>query len=69
VQSKIRLDDANEQVIRKRLATYEAETKPVLEYYTGMVTDIDALQPPVKVLQDILVEIWSMHDTVLAFTA
>ena len=64
-----RLDDANEQVIRKRLATYEEETKPVLEYYTGLVTDIDALQPPVKVLQDILVVIWSMHDSVLAFTA
>jgi hypothetical protein len=30
---------------------------------------IDALQPPVKILQDILAVIWSMHDTVLAFTA
>jgi adenylate kinase len=64
-----RLDDASEQVIRKRLATYEAQTKPVLEYYTGTVTEIDALQPPVKVLQDILAVIWSMHDTVLPFTA
>jgi len=64
-----RLDDANEQVIRKRLATYEAQTRPVLEYYTGAVTEIDALQPPVKVLQDILAVIWSMHETVLPFTA
>src|ERR1700757_4386193 len=37
-----RLDDANEDVIRKRLATYEAETKPVLAYYAGQVTVIDA---------------------------
>ena len=28
-----RLDDANEQVIQRRLATYETESKPVLEYY------------------------------------
>ena len=28
-----RLDDANEEVIKRRLATYEAESKPVLEYY------------------------------------
>jgi len=64
-----RLDDANEEVIRKRLATYEAETKPVLEYYTGLVTDVDALQPPVKVLQDIVSVVWTMHDRVMSFTA
>ena len=64
-----RLDDANEDVIRKRLATYEEETKPVLEFYTGRVTAIDALQPPVKVLQDILGVIWSTHDAVMAFNA
>ena len=28
-----RLDDANEEVIIRRLATYEAESKPVLEHY------------------------------------
>src|SRR5580700_6761559 len=64
-----RLDDANEDVIRKRLATYEEETKPVLNFYSGLVTDIDALQPPVKVLQDILGVIWSTHDAVMAFNA
>jgi adenylate kinase len=64
-----RLDDANEDVIRKRLATYEEETKPVLDFYSGFVTVIDALQPPVKVLQDILGVIWSTHDAVMAFNA
>ena len=64
-----RLDDANEEVIRERLATYEEETKPVLEFYSGLVTQIDALQPPVKVLQDVLGVIWSTHDAVMAFNA
>jgi adenylate kinase len=54
-----RLDDANEEVIRKRLLTYEEETKPVLNFYTGLVTTVDALQPPVKVLQDIISAIWN----------
>ena len=50
-----RFDDANEETIRRRLETYDAESKPVLEHYGAkMVHDIDATQPPVKVLQDIL---------------
>jgi adenylate kinase len=64
-----RLDDANEEVIRKRLATYVEETKPVLDFYSGLVTVIDALQPPVKVLQDILQVIWSTRDAVKTFNA
>ena len=28
-----RFDDANEETIRRRLATYEAESKPVIDYY------------------------------------
>jgi adenylate kinase len=50
-----RFDDANEETIRKRLATYDEESKPVLEFYgPELVNNIDATQPPVKVLQDIL---------------
>jgi len=64
-----RLDDANEEVIRKRLATFEAETKPVLNFYSGLVTVVDALQPPVKVLQDILTVIWNTRDGVMSFNA
>lgn len=50
-----RLDDANLEVIRKRLDTYELETKPVLEYYgPKLVHTIDATQPPIDVLRKIL---------------
>jgi adenylate kinase len=42
-------------VINQRIATYEAETKPILEYYsTSTITDIDATQQPVKVLSEII---------------
>lgn len=50
-----RFDDANETVIQQRFATYEAETKPILEYYAGdRIIDIDASEPPAKVLYNII---------------
>lgn len=50
-----RLDDANESVIRSRLETYDAESKPVLDYYgPDLVQTIDATQTPAKVLLEIL---------------
>ena len=50
-----RLDDANESVIRSRLDTYDAESKPVLDYYgPDLVQTIDATQAPAKVLLEIL---------------
>jgi adenylate kinase len=50
-----RLDDANLDVIRARLKTYEKETKPLLNFYgRKIVHRIDADQTPVKVLSDIL---------------
>jgi len=50
-----RLDDANEEVIKRRLATYEDESKPVLGYYGNeRITCIDATQPPAKVLLHVL---------------
>jgi adenylate kinase len=50
-----RLDDANEEVIKRRLDTYEAESKPVLSYYgQDRITCIDATEPPAKVLFHIL---------------
>ena len=50
-----RFDDANEAVIQQRFATYEAETKPILDYYAGdRIMPIDASQAPAKVLYDIL---------------
>lgn len=53
-----RLDDANEEVIRRRLDTYEKESLPLLDYYGPELTvEIDATEPPVVVLQTILTHI------------
>jgi len=50
-----RLDDANLDVIRQRLKTYERESKPVLDYYgKTLLHRINADQSPAKVLFDIL---------------
>ena len=50
-----RLDDANEEVIQRRLDIYEKESRPVLSFYSKeLITVVDAIQPPVKVLLDIL---------------
>jgi adenylate kinase len=50
-----RLDDANEEVIKRRLALYETESKPVLGYYgPERITCVDATEPPAKVLFHIL---------------
>ena len=50
-----RLDDANEDTIRKRLEIYDQESKPVIDYYPAKVrTDVDALQSPIEVAHDIL---------------
>ena len=50
-----RLDDANEEVIKRRLALYEQESKPVLQYYSkDRIKCIDASEPPAKVLMHIL---------------
>jgi adenylate kinase len=50
-----RLDDANLDVIRNRLETYERESAPVLEFYPAKLRhNIDAGQTPAEVLFDIL---------------
>ena len=50
-----RYDDASEVVIRRRLATYDAETRPVLEHYgPDRVLTLDATQSPAHVLWEIL---------------
>jgi adenylate kinase len=58
-----RIDDASDRVIDQRIATYEAETKPILAYYPEeRVTTIDATQAPVKVLSEILNRILSLPE-------
>jgi adenylate kinase len=50
-----RLDDANLEVIERRLDTYERETRPVLDFYGPKVSHtIDATQSPLNVLRTIL---------------
>lgn len=50
-----RLDDASEEVILRRWEVYEAETRPVLDYYpAAIIEQIDALSTPVEELHDIL---------------
>jgi len=57
-----RIDDANEEVIKKRLEVYEKESWPVLDFYgPENVVKIDATQTPVKVLDDILKVILADH--------
>jgi adenylate kinase len=50
-----RVDDAKEEVIRKRWQVYEDETFPVLAYYpTKLIKDVDATGSPARVLEHIL---------------
>ena len=50
-----RLDDANLDVIKGRLETYEHETKAVLDFYgPNLVRPVDAAQAPIDVLRKIL---------------
>lgn len=50
-----RLDDAKDGVIRERFAQYDAETKPLLEYFGAPnIVEIDATQKPYEVLRMIL---------------
>ncbi|MEI6534609.1 MAG: nucleoside monophosphate kinase [Verrucomicrobiaceae bacterium] len=62
-----RFDDANEDVIQKRIRTYEEESKPILDYYSegkyegrNIVTDVDASHPPAKVVHQILTRIMEL---------
>lgn len=50
-----RIDDAKEEVIRKRWQVYERETFPVLECYpSSIVKEVNAMGSPASVLQHIL---------------
>lgn len=67
-----RMDDASDKVIDQRIATYEAETKPILEFYSDeIITTIDATQPPVKVIAEMIQRITSLpiYDQMAQHTA
>ncbi len=50
-----RIDDAKEDVIRKRWQVYEQETSPVLQYYpASLIREVAATGSPARVLEHIL---------------
>lgn len=50
-----RFDDANDAVIRRRLETYERDTRPVLDHYPAdIVARVEATQSQIRVLFEIL---------------
>ena len=50
-----RIDDANDEVISRRLAVYEEESKPVIAHYgRELITEIDAMASPVEVLNKVV---------------
>ena len=59
-----RLDDANEEVIRQRLETYQRESKPLLDHYRdSLIVNIDATEPPIVVLNTIVSHIADGRET------
>ncbi|NUQ67627.1 MAG: nucleoside monophosphate kinase [Phycisphaerales bacterium] len=59
-----RIDDAKEEVIRKRWEVYEAETYPVLKRYPAkLIHEVDATGSPAGVLQHILEQVVPIQET------
>lgn len=59
-----RVDDAREDVIRRRFEVYENETRPVLECYDeSLITEVDAMGSPATVLASILAVVAPIQDT------
>ena len=55
-----RFDDANEDVIRTRLDTYDRETAPLLEFYGDKkINRVNAMQTPIAVLGTIISDLLS----------
>ncbi len=54
-KSSGRPDDAKEDVVRRRLEVYRAETKPVLDHYSsGLIAEVNAIGSPAQVLSNVL---------------
>jgi adenylate kinase len=50
-----RLDDTNEEVIRRRIRLYHDETEQTLRFYDpSLIHEVDAAQTPLDVLRDII---------------
>ena len=56
-----RLDDASDEVIRRRWRVYEEESRQVLEHYPAEIIErVDAMGKPAKVIHDILGRLLSL---------
>lgn len=56
-----RQDDADEKVLRHRIAVYEQQTKALLEYYpTESLAVFDAELTPLEILRDVLISLSSI---------
>lgn len=63
-----RIDDGSEEVIQRRIRTYEESTRELVEHYGDRRANINANQAPVKVTHDILSVIlshpeWQAHQS------
>ena len=59
-----RVDDAKEEVIRRRWQVYEKETFPVLDFYSrDVVREVDAVGSPARVLEHILQHIVPVQES------
>ena len=62
-QKSGRIDDAKEEVIRKRWEVYQAETQPVLGCYPKtLIRDVEGIDSPVNVLENILKLVKPLYD-------
>ena len=53
-----RVDDAKDDVIRRRMQVYEGQTRPLLDHYDdGLVVEIDAMMSQIRVLRSIIDEL------------
>jgi adenylate kinase len=54
-QHSNRPDDANEEIIRRRLDVYQKDTKPVLDFYgASLISNVDAVGLPGEILMNVL---------------
>ena len=60
-----RLDDASDEVVRRRLEVYQKESTSLLNYYpASLVTVVNARQPPHAVLSEVLAALIGKETTV-----
>lgn len=60
-----RLDDMNDEVIRKRMRVYDGETMQTLSFYDpSIIAEIDATQSPIDVLRDVITRLSKIQKVV-----